>query len=104
MTIVPDNSNGLSSAHQMQKYDSIADELSDKMLKRFTGNVASGKEDILRDLLLRADSVLQQRLEEKIGKIDNPFVKSIANTSLNYSKQQAHWFFMAQINKYNGFI
>ena len=104
MTILPENQNGAFSEKQMQRFDSLADDLSNKMLKKFVGNVASGKDDIIRDLVLRAQSLIEQRLNEKIGNIDNPFLRSAANTTLNYSKQQATSFLAQQLSKFNKFI
>ncbi len=86
MTIVPTEFEGKISDKQFAEFDTLSEKISDEMVKRIAGKISAKKDDIIRDLVIRAGSIIQSRIEE-VSK-GNPFVQSAVNTTLNYSKKQ----------------
>lgn len=98
MTILPDKNDLIISDDFRQKYELLADNMADNMIERFVGRVSESRNQILNDLVSQVDALLQSRLDKVIG--NNPFLKSIANTTLNYSRRQLANFWLQQIAKY----
>ena len=96
MTIVAEDFDNLFTPSQIERFNKSTDKMSDVLLKLVIGKVSQNKDDIIRDIVLRAGGEVFKILEQH-GTSFNPSVNS--GTIQNYSRQQIATILLKEIMK-----